>query len=77
MHLLNTHSHITPTSHPPGLVAFINQILDVFVGGDSKLGKVLHVGAQQGVFPHPQVVLLLGVEQVPNTLTVDLHVAHL
>ena len=61
----------------PGLVPRVHEVLDVVVGGDGQLGQVLNIGPHQGVLADPQVALVLGVQQVTHTLTVDLHVAHL
>lgn len=61
----------------PGLVPRVHEVLDVIVGGHGQLGKVLDVWAHKGMLPHPQVPLVLGVQEVPHTLTVYLHVAHL
>lgn len=61
----------------PGFIAFINQVLDVFISSDCQLCQILYVGSQQRMFSHSQVTLVLWVEQVTHSLTVDLHVAHL
>lgn len=67
-----------PRSVPtPGLVAAVHEVGDVGEGGDGETRQVLHVGAEQGVLPHPQPPTALGVQQVPHTLAVDLQVAHL
>ena len=39
--------------------------------------KVLDVRSEEGVLADPEVPLGVRVEQVPDPLTVDLHVAHL
>ena len=65
------------TLYSPGLVPLIHQVRDVVEGHDGQLGKVLHVRPQQRVLPYSQVLVVLGVEQVPDPLAVDLHVADL
>lgn len=68
---------ISCSPNSPGLVPRVHEILDVIVGGHSQLGKVLNIRAHKGMLPHPQVPLVLGVQEVPHALTVYFHVAHL
>ena len=63
--------------HGPRLVALLHEVVDVVVAGDGQLAQVLHVGAEQRVLPHAEVALAVGVQEVADTLAVDLHVAHL
>lgn len=61
----------------PSFVASVHQVPDVCETSHSQFGQVLNVGTQDGVLSNPQSPLRLGVQQVPDTLTVDLHVGHL
>ena len=63
--------------HGPRLVALLHEVVDVVVAGDGQLAQVLHVGAEQRVLPHAEVALAVGVQEVADTLAVDLHVTHL
>lgn len=65
------------TAPSPGLISRVHQVLDVVVGGDGELGQILHVRTQQRMLSHTQVSFVFGVQQVPHTFTVDLHVADL
>ena len=65
------------SSTSPGLVALVDEVVDVAEGLHGQLGEVLHIGPQQRMLAHTQAVLVAGVQQVPHTLTVDLHVADL
>ena len=61
----------------PGFIALIHEVPDVLKRSDCELRKVLNVGTEQGMLTDPQVPLVIGVQQVPDSLAVDLHVAHL
>lgn len=71
------YSQIYASVNSPGFVPRVHQILDVIVRCDSELGEVLDVGPHQGMFTDTQVAFVLGIEQVPHALAVDLHVTHL
>lgn len=61
----------------PGFVAGVHQVPDVGESGHSQFGQVLHIWPQDGMFSNPQSPLRLWVQQIPNPLTIDLHVGHL
>lgn len=66
-----------PGIDSPGLVSCIHEVSNVCVRGDSELGQVLHVGAHQRVLSYPQVPFVLRVEQISDSLAVDLHITDL
>lgn len=61
----------------PSFVAGVHQVLDVIEIGHGQFGQVLHIRPQDGMLSDSQSPLRLWVEQIPNPLTVDLHVRHL
>lgn len=61
----------------PSFVAGVHQVPDVGESGHGQFGQILHVGPEDGMLSDPQSALGLWVQQVPNTLAVDLHVGHL
>lgn len=61
----------------PSFVASVHQVPDVTESGHSQFRQVLHIGTQDGMLPDPQSPLGLWVQQIPDPLTVDLHVGHL
>lgn len=61
----------------PSFVASVHQVADVCETSHSQFGQVLNIGTQDGVLSNPQSPLRLWVQQVPDPLTVDLHVGHL
>lgn len=68
---------IYTSANSPGFVPRVHQVLDVIVRSDSELGQVFNIGPHQRMFADTQVAFVLGIEQVPHTLAVDLHVTHL
>ena len=57
------------------LVALVHDQLNVGKRAHGHLGKVLDVRAKHRMFAHAQVVPGLGIQQIADTLVVDLHVA--
>ena len=51
--------------------------MNIRIGRDGQFGQVLDVGAQQGMFPDPQIARILGVQQISDPFAVDLHVTDL
>lgn len=61
----------------PGFIAAVHEVGDVLERRDGQLGEPLHIRPHDGVLTHTQVPTALGAQEIPHTLTVDLHVAHL
>ena len=61
----------------PSLVALINEVVYVLVGGHGQFAEVLHVRPEGWMLAHPKVPFVLGVEEVSHPLAVDLHVRYL
>ena len=61
----------------PSFVSLVNEIVDVSKRRHNQLRQVLDVRTQQWVLAYSEIVPVLGVQQVTNPLTVDLHVTHL
>jgi len=61
----------------PHLVSLINKPLNVLMAGYNQFGEVLNVGSEGGVLPDLEVSFVLWIEQVADSLAVNLHVADL
>lgn len=59
------------------LVALVHQLVDVLVGGDGQLGQVLHVRPEQRVLADAEVAAIVRVQEIADSLAVDLHVGNL
>ena len=61
----------------PSFISLVHEIVNVFVTGDSEFAQVLYVGAEEWMFPHAEVALVVWIKEVTDALAIDLHVAHL
>jgi len=61
----------------PGLIALVNQVVDVGERQNGDFRQVFDVRSKQRVFTNSQVGFVLRVQEVADPFTVDLHVTHL
>ena len=63
--------------HSACLVPLVDKVRNVLVSGHGEFGQVFHVRPQQRVLSNSKVSLVLRVEEIAYSLTVNLHVTHL